>query len=144
MLTVRFHEEAADDRLRFAVIVSKHRGQWVFCQHRQRDTWEIPGGHREAGENIDETARRELWEETGAADFSLRRVCAYSVRDGGGETFGMLYAAEIFSFEPLPETEIGRAALFSELPEAWTYPLIQPRLLERVRLEQARGAAEKA
>ena len=123
MLTVRFHEEAADDRLRFAVIVSKHRGQWVFCQHRQR---------------------RELWEETGAADFSLRRVCAYSVRDGGGETFGMLYAAEIFSFEPLPETEIGRAALFSELPEAWTYPLIQPRLLERVRLEQARGAAEKA
>ncbi len=144
MLTVRFHEKADDGRLRFAVIVARHRGQWVFCQHRRRDTWEIPGGHREAGEKIDETARRELWEETGAADFSLRRVCAYSVRDGGEETFGMLYAAEIFSFGPLPETEIGRAALFSELPEAWTYPLIQPRLFDRVCLEPARGAGEKA
>ncbi|MFR7445451.1 MAG: NUDIX domain-containing protein [Sellimonas intestinalis] len=43
------------------------------------ETYEVPGGHREAGETIDETARRELYEETGATDFDLFPVCVYSV-----------------------------------------------------------------
>ena len=55
-----------DDRLlRFAVIAARYRDQWVFCRHKERDTWEIPGGHREAGESIDSAAMRELREETG-------------------------------------------------------------------------------
>jgi len=38
----------------------------VFCKHKDRDTFEFPGGHREKDEKIEETAKRELWEETGA------------------------------------------------------------------------------
>jgi len=193
MLEVSFHQTAEDAKLRFAVIVSRADGRWVFCRHKERDTFECPGGRREAGESIDETARRELYEETGALEYTLKPLCAYSVsiksdketEDGKGEgkaggskadgraddkvgnkvndiangtaasktaalrdgnppsatepepetaSYGMLYYAEIQRFGPLPvDSEIGRIDLLAELPEQWTYPLIQPHLLEKVR-----------
>ena len=61
---VRFYDGVADERLKFAVILSRFEGKWVFCKHRDRDTLEVPGGRREPGEAILETARRELREDT--------------------------------------------------------------------------------
>ena len=57
---VNFYETVDDKLLKFAVIIAKHKGKFVFCKHKERDTYEVPGGHRETGESIDETARREL------------------------------------------------------------------------------------
>lgn len=48
-LEVRFYEQAEDELLKFAVIIAKAKGKWVFCKHRDRNTYEVPGGHREAG-----------------------------------------------------------------------------------------------
>lgn len=92
MLTVCFYPacEVDDSVLRFAVIVSRYQGQWVFCRHRDRDTWEVPGGRREPGETILKTARRELYEETGAAAYAMRPVCVYSVLRET-ESYGMLF-----------------------------------------------------
>ena len=78
-MEVKFYEQVPDHQLKFAVIIAKAHGKWVFCRHRQRDTYELPGGHREAEESILDAATRELREETGALDFSLIPVCAYSV-----------------------------------------------------------------
>jgi len=138
MVEVKFYEEVEDQLLQFAVIVAKHRNQWVICKHKSRDTYEVPGGHREPGETILDTAKRELQEESGAIDFELTPICIYSVSGTDGtisdstETFGMLYYAEIKRFGPLPDFEMEQVILSEELPSNWTYPLIQPKLIDRV------------
>lgn len=130
-MEVKFYEKVDDKLLKFAVIISKHESKWFFCKHRERNTLEIPGGHRESGEAIDDTARRELFEETGAADFSLKQICVYSVvSDDGTETYGMLYISEIYEFEDELHSEIEHIYITENLPTKWTYPLIQPKLIE--------------
>ena len=89
MLEVKFYDSVDDSLLKFAVIISQSNGKWVFCKHKERDTYEVPGGHREAGENIVETAKREL------------------------------------------HSEMEKVVLMDKLPENWTYPLIQPKLIEK-------------
>ncbi len=59
-MEVRFYDDIEDSLLKFAVIISKSDGKWVFCKHRERETYEIPGGHRDDGEAIEDTAKREL------------------------------------------------------------------------------------
>ncbi len=135
MLTVRFYEktEVSDELLKFSVIAAKHEGRWIFCRHKKRSTWEIPGGHREPGESTFETAKRELHEETGAVDFDLSEVCIYGV-DGGNEiTYGMLYFAEVRTIGLLPpEMEIGEITFLNHMPKDLTYPAIQPYLFEHI------------
>ena len=134
-LTVRFYEQAEDALLKFAVILARHRGQWVFCRHRQRSSWEVPGGHREPGETIAQTAARELREETGAEQFALRPVCVYSVtgktrvNEAGGESFGALFYAEVERFASGLHSEMEQILLTDTLPRELTYPDIQPLLL---------------
>ena len=133
---VRFYDEIDDSQLKFAVIIARAGGKWVLCKHKERTTLEIPGGHREPGEDIERTARRELYEETGAKEFTIRPVCVYAVLrdDRAGESCGMLYAAEISSFEEELHSEIEKIVLLDELPEEnWTYPEIQPYLVEEAR-----------
>lgn len=133
--TIREIISSDDDLLKFAVIISKSNSKWVFCKHRDRDTYEVPGGHREAGELIEDTARRELKEETGALEFSITPICVYSVtgknrvNDTGEETYGMLYFADITEFEEKLHSEMEKVVLLDELPDEWTYPLIQPLLI---------------
>lgn len=131
-MKVKFYDEAEDSLLKFAVIVSKHNGKWVFCKHKQRETLEVPGGHREMGEKIGETAKRELYEETGAVDFTIKPICVYSVTADSQETFGMLYFADINAFESELHSEIERIYLLDDLPSQWTYPLIQPKLIDEI------------
>lgn len=134
---VNFYEQVEDELLRFAVIISKTDGKWVFCKHKARDTYEVPGGHREMGETILETAKRELKEETGAIDFDISPICVYSVKGKtkvnskkDDESFGMLFFADIFSFEKELHSEIEKIMITDDLVDNWTYPLIQPKLLE--------------
>ena len=129
MLEVKFYEQVDDELLKFAVILSRTQGEWVFCKHKERTTYEIPGGHREAGETIRETAERELRDETGAVEFDMKQVGVYSVKTEESETYGMLFAADIFSFEDI-HSEIESILITDDLVEQWTYPLIQPKLLE--------------
>ena len=139
MIEVKFYDQVADEILKFAVIISKTNGKWVFCKHKERDTYEIPGGHREENESILETAKRELREETGALNFSISSICVYSVigknkvNETGEETYGMLFLADIKTFEPELHSEMEKVLITDTLVENWTYPLIQPKLIEEAK-----------
>ena len=123
MLEVKFYDTVNDELLKFAVIISQSNGKWVFCKHKERDTYEVPGGHREAGEDIFETAKRELQEETGAIKFEIKPICVYSVtgktrvNDTGEETFGLLCFAEITEFAKELHSEMEKVVLMDELPK---------------------------
>ena len=140
MVEVKFYDHVSDELLKFAVIISKTEGKWVFCKHKERDTYEVPGGHREIGENILETAKREFKEETGAIDFVIEPICVYSVKGKtrvnesmNEETFGMLFVADIVSFEKELHSEIENIIVTEKLVDKWTYPLIQPKLSEEAK-----------
>ena len=142
MTEVKFYDNTDDNLLKFAVINSKANGKFVLCKHKERNTYEIPGGHREKGETVLEAAKRELKEETGAVDFTIKPVCVYSVKgktrvneNVDNETFGMLYVADIFSFEEI-HSEIEKIIITDKLEYDWTYPLIQPKLMKEA---QPRG-----
>lgn len=140
METVTFYplKEIADEALKFAVIAARYSGneqkeKWIFCRHKQRSTWEIPGGHREADEEILTTAKRELQEETGAEAFELKPVKVYGVTQNGETTYGLLCFARVKTLAPLsPEMEIGELQFVDSLPEELTYPHIQPQLHKAV------------
>lgn len=97
----------------------------------------MPGGHREYREAIDDTAKRELYEETGAVVFTIKPICVCSVTAPdnfkGQETFGMLYCADIKTFEKELHSEIEKIIITDNLVDDWTYPLIQPRLIEEAK-----------
>lgn len=125
--------EIEDRLLQFAVIAARYKEQWVFCRHKERTTWEIPGGHREPGESIEAAALRELREETGALDAKLQEISVYGVNRGSETTYGALFLAEITELGPLREdVEIGAVRLFDRMPDELTYPEIQGALYDRV------------
>ena len=138
MLKVNFYElnTIADNKLLFAVIMAKFNGKWIYVKYNKRQSWEIPGGHREANENIIDTASRELFEETGAKEFNLTPVCIYSVEKDETvdytESFGALFYSEVETLDKLPDFEINEIKLFDDIPNDLTYPLIQPFLHKKV------------
>ncbi len=140
MTQVRFYDQTDDRNLSFAVIVTVTGGHWVFLRHREQGTLEIPCGHLKTGEEILTAARRILQEETGAAGFTIDPVCVCSVTSpccsSGRENFGMLFHAKVTAFEKNLHSEI---VIRDDLPEAWTYPEIQPLLIREVMKRRADG-----
>jgi len=115
----------ADPDLSYVIIGARYREEWIFVRHRERQSWELPAGHIEAGEDPDSAAERELYEETGARDAALSVISDYLVIDGNRQAYGRLYFAEVNELGMLPEHEIEEIRLSTELPQQLTYPEVQ-------------------
>lgn len=137
-----FHpiHQVDEDLIRFAVIAVRCHGKWLLCRHKERQTWEMPGGHREPGESPMETAKRELYEETGIRDAEVRVVGAYRLFD-----YGLLAFVEADHPGEIPDgSEIAETKLFDLLPENLTYSGVHDRLHLLVQgwLNMQNGAGE--
>ncbi|MDR1629004.1 MAG: NUDIX domain-containing protein [Oscillospiraceae bacterium] len=115
--------------LLYVIILTRYQNRWLFVRHKERATWEIPGGHIEPGEEPFAAAGRELFEETGAVQYDLRQITAYTVSMRDGVKGGYIYLATVTGLAGLPpEHEIAEYVLRDALPERLTYPEIQPQI----------------
>ncbi len=141
MTEVKFYGPSfvPESGLIYSVIAARDPTEWIYVRHRDRNTWEIPGGHIEDTETPDQAASRELMEETGALEFSIECVATYSVLQDGRTGYGRLYLANVIQMGPVPDvSEIAEVKIMEGLPGNLTYPYIQTHLFERIssRLEK--------
>jgi len=92
--------------------------------------------HRDIGESIDNTVKRELFEETGAKEFNLTPVCDYSICDyymnnSYDKSYERLFFSEVGEIGDLPILEISEIMLFDGLPENLTYPELNSHMFKK-------------
>lgn len=122
-MKIEFYE-TTDEKLKYAVILAKYKEKYIFVRHRERETWEFPGGHIELGESPEVAGARELKEETGATSFFIQSRGYYSVEIGNNKSYGAFFVAEIYDFVELKDSEIVEIGFFDSLPHSLTYPEI--------------------
>lgn len=126
-------DKKRNHRLKYVIIATRYQyDQWVFVQHKERDTWELPAGHIEPGEKPNDAAKRELFEETGAVCFSIIPIIDYSAKKNGIKTYGRVYLADVEKLGELPESEIGKVIIRDKIPVNLTYPEIQTKIFNRL------------
>jgi len=108
-----FHK-AAEEKSCGAVIWREAEGQrqYLLAKHNGGH-WSFPKGHVERGESEEETARREILEETGLAarvDTSFRQVVTYYPRPGVIKDVVFFLATPTGGKEHAQETEIAQLA----------------------------------
>ncbi len=109
---------------KYATICSFYNGDYLFSQHKNRKTWEMQGGHIEEGETPLDTAKRELFEETGATDFEIIPIFDYCGYTKNERSNGVLFLAIIYTLDNLPNYEMAKVKRFKSFPKNLTYPLV--------------------
>ncbi len=131
-MTCKTYELGALKIYKYVVTLSEYQGKILLSRHENRTTWETQGGHIEPGETPLEAAKRELYEESGAAEYTIEPLCDYWAGEEGTDDWanGMVFRAVIRKLGPMPESEMEEVGQFDSLPENLTYPQITPVLFQ--------------
>ena len=116
----------------YVVMLSRYRDKFLLSRHKGRTTWEMQGGHIEAGEDPETAACRELYEESGAISAEISPLCDYCGEEPGLNNYGtgMVFEVCIRKMDMLPESEMAETALFDQFPDNLTYPEITRAILK--------------
>ncbi|OCA91459.1 nucleoside triphosphatase YtkD [Bacillus sp. FJAT-27225] len=86
-IQLSFKDRFFDEEAGHVLVICQLDGRWLLTQHSERGL-EFPGGKVEPGETIEQAARREVYEETGAILKKLNWIADYRVLDKDtGEAF---------------------------------------------------------
>lgn len=117
---------------KFAYVIAFKGDRFIMVRHRDR-AWEMPGGRLVKGENHEQAAIREFFEETG---MSLEIIGRIRIAKPGGKVFVGL-AREMLAQKPV-EWNIVEVGEFSELPNDLSFSHVEYRAMlahARKRLE---------
>jgi 8-oxo-dGTP diphosphatase len=124
-------ESVESQKLNYVVMGARYLDQWIFVRHRDRTSWELVSGHIEAGETADQAAVRELSEEAGVVNSSMKILCDYEVTVDAKKEYGRFYVVEVSELDPRLEYEIEELVLADALPHTLTYPEVHSLLFQR-------------
>ncbi|MDD2907133.1 MAG: NUDIX domain-containing protein [Candidatus Gracilibacteria bacterium] len=135
-ISVIIYDISQEDKLvGFTNIVCLYQGKWLLVRGKGKTTWELPGGHIENGETSLNSAKRELYEETGINGVDLEFLCSRKLEmlEKGITYYGNVYIVNVLLLGELPDSEIEEISLFEEIPENLTYPFIQIDILNKAK-----------
>jgi 8-oxo-dGTP diphosphatase len=78
-----FSDHAFEQPAKHVLVICQYEGDWLLTKHKIRGH-EFPGGKMEPGESLEDTANREVYEETGALLNELIKIGEYRVTDSKG------------------------------------------------------------
>lgn len=113
-------------KYKYVAVCTFYNGKYVLSRHKLRSTWETQGGHIEENETPLDTAKRELFEESGIRDADIYPVCDYYGFNSKAHSNGVILIALAHSMGELPKYEMKEIGVFDELPEELTYPKATP------------------
>ncbi|MCL2867212.1 MAG: histidine phosphatase family protein [Clostridia bacterium] len=118
---------------RFTVVFARYQDKWLYCRAKGSHNYETAGGHIEPGETPEDGARRELYEETGAALYDIAPAFDYRVRLPAEYSNGRVFIANIHELGPLPDFEMEEVKLFDTIPDHMRFPAVLPVLFDTLR-----------
>ncbi len=97
-VSLTFARNSFSKEARHVLVICKFYDQWLLTKHKKRG-FEFPGGKREEGESLQEAARREVEEETGAILKSLEYLGEYQVQDEQNSFVKAVFYGEVESLQ---------------------------------------------
>lgn len=97
-VSLSFAQDAFPARAKHVLVFCRYKDRWLLTKHKKRGL-EFPGGKVEAGETLEQAAKREVFEETGGIMNNLIHIGEYEVRKDEEFFVKSIFYGDVEGFE---------------------------------------------